>query len=79
MDPLLESALSFRNEVYQAQGMVMSALGITLTAALARMRAHAFAAGRDLTDVAIDIVEGRLRLADDDPGNPEQHDQQDSP
>ena len=65
IDPDLKSALSFRSEIYQAQGMVMAALRIQLPEALARMRAHAFASGRHLIDVSADIVEGRLQLTKD--------------
>lgn len=65
IDPDLKSALGFRSEIYQAQGMVMVTLGVALPEALAVMRAHAFAAGRKLIDVSIDIVEGRLNLTDD--------------
>lgn len=65
IDPDLKSALGFRSEIYQAQGMVMVDLGIPLPAALAVMRAHAFATGRKLIDVSIDIVEGRLDLDED--------------
>jgi hypothetical protein len=39
-----------RDEIYQAQGMVMVRLGITLEQALARMRGHAFAAGQELAE-----------------------------
>jgi hypothetical protein len=56
----LASILDQRTEVFQAQGMVMVALGVDLDEALARMRAHAFATARDLDAMAIDIVEGRL-------------------
>ena len=63
--PALGADLDLRVEVYQAQGMVMSALGMTMADALARMRAHAFATGRDLPAVAADIVAGRLDLPDD--------------
>lgn len=56
--------LDLRIEVYQAQGMVMVALGVTMAEALARMRAHAFAAGRDLPTVAADIVAGRVDLSE---------------
>lgn len=55
-------SLSFRSEVYQAQGMVMVDLGIGLADALARMRGHAFATGTDLEDLALDIIAGRTRL-----------------
>ncbi len=53
--------------VYQAQGMTMVDLGVSLVDALARLRAHAFAADRSLQDVARDVVEGRLRLETDAP------------
>jgi len=58
LDDLLSPAL----EVYQAQGMVMVDLGITLAEALERLRTHAFVEGRPLADVARDVVAGRLRL-----------------
>lgn len=51
-----------RTEVYQAQGMVMMQLGISLTEAIARMRAHAFTTGLSLTEVASEIVHKRLVL-----------------
>jgi len=65
IDSDLKSALGFRGEIYQARGMVMVALGVALPEALARMRGHAFLAGRDLVDVSVDIVEGRLALTND--------------
>jgi hypothetical protein len=65
IDPDLKSALGFRSEIYQAQGMVMVTLGLGLPESLAVMRAHAFANGRKLIDVSIDIVEGRLDLDED--------------
>lgn len=65
LDSELMDALDFRSEVYQAQGMVMVDLGINLGAALARMRAHAFAAGLELGQLSADIVGGRTRLARD--------------
>jgi hypothetical protein len=58
----LATALDVGFDVYQAQGMTMVDLGIPLADALARLRAHAYAQDRTLTDVARDIVEGRLRL-----------------
>lgn len=68
IDPDLKSALGFRSEIYQAQGMVMVTHEIGLPEALDVMRAHAFAEGRKLIDVSIDIVEGRLELTDDNLG-----------
>jgi hypothetical protein len=57
-----------RDQVYQAQGMVMVQLGVSLSEALARMRAHAFASDRGLADLAADILAGRARLASDTDG-----------
>ncbi len=61
-DPGLQNALHFRSEIYQAQGMVMVALGVTLIEALALMRAHAFSNGLDLTDLALSILDGTAHL-----------------
>jgi hypothetical protein len=62
----LDDAIGNRVELFQAQGMVMVMLGISLAEALSRIRAHAYAEGRRLNDVAADIVARRLRL-DRDP------------
>ncbi len=56
--------------VAQATGMVIARLGLSPTAALACIRAHAFARGRPLLDVAGDIVTRRLtagEVADREP------------
>jgi hypothetical protein len=37
-------------------------LGLSVDEAILRLRAHAFAAGRSLRDVAADVVARRLRL-----------------
>lgn len=58
----LDGALANRLEVYQAQGMVMVDLGVHIDEAMARLRGHAFAQGRSVSDVAKDIVAGKLRL-----------------
>lgn len=68
LDPDLLNALDLRTEVYQAQGMVMVQLNITLNAALARMRARAFSQGVDLGQLSADIVAGRTHLTNDDEG-----------
>ena len=47
-----------RAEVHQAQGMVMVDLGVDLADALVRMRAHAFAVGIPLIDLARAIIAG---------------------
>ena len=61
-DPDLRAAIHTRDEVYQAQGMVMVDLGVTLEVALARMRAVAFAEGLSLQQLAADLVAGRRAL-----------------
>jgi hypothetical protein len=63
--PGLDDALAYRLEVYQAQGMLMVDLGVPLAEAMVRLRAHAFAADRPISDVAKDIVAGRLMLEPD--------------
>jgi hypothetical protein len=63
----LDDALAYRLEVYQAQGMVMVDLGVTIDEAMARLRGHAYAEGRPISDVAKDIVAGKLRLKRDAP------------
>ena len=51
-----------RAAVHQATGMVMVQLGVSLEEAFARLRAHAFAEGVPLKEVADQIVARRLRL-----------------
>lgn len=58
----LDDVLAYRAEVYQAQGMVMIDLGVSLTEAMARLRGHAYAENRYLSDVARDVVAGKLTL-----------------
>lgn len=50
--------------IHQASGMVSAQLGIAVAFALSVLRAHAFAAGRPLRDVAGDIIARRLRMSD---------------
>lgn len=65
LDPRLESAMTFRNEIYQAQGMVMVALRTDLSTALARMRAHAYRSNLTLLELSLEILAGRLTLTDE--------------
>jgi len=58
LDPDVGSALSYRVEIYQAQGMLTVWLGVGLPEALVRMRATAFEQGRTLIELAHDIVAG---------------------
>lgn len=55
------NALS-RTEVSQATGMLVAQLEIEPAEALVRLRAHAYATNRSVTDVARDILDRRLRL-----------------
>jgi hypothetical protein len=54
-----------RAEVSQATGMLVAQLEIEPAEALVRLRAHAYATGRSVTDVADDILERRLQLEAD--------------
>lgn len=58
----LDSGGDFHWVVHQAAGMVAAQLEIGVLDALVRLRAHAFGNDRDLTDVARDVVERRLRF-----------------
>lgn len=58
-----------RVEVYQATGMLMAQLGVGATEALVRLRAHAFAQDMTASEVAWRIIEHRLSLERDTPGD----------
>ncbi|MFZ1162947.1 GAF and ANTAR domain-containing protein [Mycobacterium sp.] len=51
-----------RAEVSQATGMLVAQLEVEPAEALVRLRAHAYATNRSVTDVARDILERRLKL-----------------
>lgn len=57
---LTVSAARRRMTVWQATGRISAALRLDADDATALLRAHAFAAGRDIDDVATDVVSGRL-------------------
>jgi hypothetical protein len=59
LEPVLDATLGTNGYIYQAQGMVMVELSVSLPEALARMRAHAWATGQDLTALAQEILDGR--------------------
>ena len=63
LDAVFTDSLSNSVEVHQASGVVSVQLGIPVAAALAVLRAHAFAAGASLTDIATQVIEHRLKLA----------------
>ena len=57
---------TYRAEVHQATGMISVQLGVSLAEALVRLRAHAYADGRAIAEVASDVVARRLRFDDRD-------------
>lgn len=61
----LAEVVEDRAELFQAQGMVMVQLGVSIGEAMARMRAYAYAENRRLSEVARDVVARRLRLDPD--------------
>ncbi|WP_221350950.1 ANTAR domain-containing protein [Streptomyces beigongshangae] len=62
--PAIETMDLHRAEVHQATGMLSAQLHVSLPTALARLRGHAYASGRPITDVARDVLDRRLRLPD---------------
>jgi len=58
--------LPFQVQVHQATGMVQVQLRVTAADALLRLRSRAFVEGRGLIDVAVDVVERRLRFSEED-------------
>ena len=54
---------SLRGQVHQASGMISEQLGIGIADALVRLRAHAYAEGRPVNDVAADVVARLLRMS----------------
>ncbi len=62
LDAVFTDNLSSSLEVHQASGIVSVQLGIPVAAALSVMRAHAFAEGASLAEVASQIIDRRLEL-----------------
>ncbi|MDQ1396115.1 MAG: hypothetical protein QOG64_1374 [Acidimicrobiaceae bacterium] len=58
----LADAGTSRAEVHQASGMISVQLAVTIAEALVRLRAHAYATGRPLAEVAADVVGRQLRF-----------------
>lgn len=59
-DELGGPSVNHRREVHQATGMVLAQLGISAADAALLLRAHAYASGRTVAEVASDIVERKL-------------------
>lgn len=64
-DAPLSGPEGYRAEIDQATGMVSVQLGIGIEDAFIRLRGHAYAHDRSLTDVARDVVARRLRFSRD--------------
>jgi GAF domain-containing protein len=64
-DELAEQPAYSRREVHQATGMIIGQLDVSLEEASLLLRAHAFAAGRSVRDVANDVVARRIDLSTD--------------
>jgi hypothetical protein len=62
-DSEVMAALETHEHVYQAQGMVMVDLGVSLSEALARMRAQARSSGQSLAALAAAIIDGATLVA----------------
>ncbi|WP_030620234.1 ANTAR domain-containing protein [Streptomyces sclerotialus] len=62
----LEHALVSRVIIEQAKGVLANSLDLSMDGAFALLRGHARTHRRRLTDVAHDVVEGRLKLGLDD-------------
>ncbi|MHA6624818.1 ANTAR domain-containing protein [Pseudonocardia sichuanensis] len=59
----LESALSSRVLIEQAKGMLAERLDLDTEAAFALLRRHARSRNRRLTDLAVDVIEGRVEVS----------------
>lgn len=63
----LEDEANFRFVVHQASGMVAVQLEVSMSEALLRLRAYAFANGQLVTEVAEDVVQRNLRFGGTEP------------
>ena len=59
----LQEALTSRIAIEQAKGIVAQSLGIDLDQSFSRLRAFARSNGRRLTDVAQDVIDGKVEAA----------------
>lgn len=73
MDPLAGDVAQFewahRAVVHQATGMASAQLDVPIDVALSRLRAMAFVQDRSLYELAVDVVDRRVRLTQDSGGN----------
>jgi hypothetical protein len=69
LNEVIETAFTARRaEVHQAAGRVAAEQSITVTNALARLRAHAYSSGLPLQRIAADVMAGSLHLESDHDG-----------
>ena len=61
----LESGANLRFVVHQASGMVAGQLGVSITEALVRLRAYAFANDRAISEIAEEVVARHLHFHSD--------------
>ncbi len=64
-EPTLTGPIDGRAVVHQATGMITIQLGIGVAEALQRLRGHAYATGRTVSDIAADVVSRRLHFEPD--------------
>ena len=67
----LSGLVDRRAVVHQAAGMISVQLDVSVGDALLRLRGHAFAHGRSMSEVAADVVARRLRFDHSDAGTTE--------
>ncbi|HWL99914.1 MAG TPA: GAF and ANTAR domain-containing protein [Nocardioidaceae bacterium] len=72
--PALIGPIDGRAVVHQATGMIAIQVGVSLAEALLRLRGHAYATERMVSDVAADVVDRRLRFDDSEPDTTTQRD-----
>lgn len=65
----LDEAVAYRAQIHQASGMVSVQLGVSTHDALSVIRAYAFSHNMPIDQVAVAIVERRLRLDDRGPSS----------
>lgn len=65
----LTGPIDSRAEVHQATGMIAIQLGVSLTEALLRLRAHAYDSDQTVTKVSAEVVARRLRFDDIGPAS----------
>lgn len=70
-DGLADIAVGARRaQVHQATGMVAAQLGVTVSDALAALRAYAYVRGQGLAELAADVLARRVRLDPDGRSSP---------